>query len=99
MDKEVLSYAVEKTNELMSAPSCSAETKKQPRHGWILLGQRQRPQKQKKYIDELEEDVTSLDNLIGFAESDGGIQAFGGRTLLKILQHMQRKSVCRSRIL
>ena len=27
MDKKVLDYVVEKTNELISAPSCSSETK------------------------------------------------------------------------
>lgn len=87
MDKGVLSYAVEKTNELMSAPSCSAEAKKAAQTWLDSIGTKTEATETKKYIDELQEDVMPLDNLIGFAESDGGIQAFGEDTAKNIAAH------------
>ena len=37
MDQKVLDYVVEKTHELMNAPSCSKEAKQQRKIGLMLL--------------------------------------------------------------
>lgn len=77
MDKEVLEFTVEKTHELINAFSCSSETKAAAQAWLDAVGTENEASETKKYIDELEADIMPIDNLIGFAESDGGKQVFG----------------------
>ncbi|WP_313152756.1 molecular chaperone Hsp90 [Lacrimispora sp.] len=77
MDKTVLDYVVDKTRELMSAPSCSSEAKAAAQAWLDAIGTENEAAETKKYIDELEADILPIDALIGFAESEHGIQIFG----------------------
>ncbi|HBE85081.1 MAG TPA: molecular chaperone Hsp90 [Lachnoclostridium sp.] len=87
MDKEVLDYAVEKTHELMSAPSCSNEAKAAAQTWLDSIGTDREAAETKKYIDEIEADILPVDSLIGFAGSEAGIQVFGEETAKNIEAH------------
>lgn len=87
MDKEVLNGVVEKTHELMDAVTCSKETKAAAQAWLDAVGNEDEGLETKKYIDELEADIMPIDNLIGFAESDSGIQYFGADTAKNIAAH------------
>lgn len=77
MEKEVQNYVVEKTRELINAPTCSAETKAAAQAWLDAVGTEGEAAETKKYIEELEADIMPIDTLIGFAESDQGAQVFG----------------------
>lgn len=87
MNKEVLDYVVGKTHELMSAGSCSSEAKAAAQAWLDAIGTANEASETKKYIDELEADIMPIDSLIGFAESDHGIQVFGADTAKNIAAH------------
>ena len=77
MDKEVLSFVVEKTNELINAASCNSETKAAAESWLAAVGTDGEAEATKTYVKELEADIMPIDGLIGFAESDAGAQVFG----------------------
>lgn len=77
MNKEVLDYVIEKTHDLMNAFSCSVEAKAAAQSWLDAVGTEQEAEETKKYVEELEADIVTVDNLIRFAESDGGAQVFG----------------------
>ena len=77
MDKEVLSFVVEKTNELINAASCNSETKAAAEAWLAAVGTDGEAEATKTYVKELEADIMPIDGLIGFAESDAGAQVFG----------------------
>lgn len=77
MNKEVLDYVVEKAHELMSAATCNSETKAAAQAWLDALGKDNEEAETKKFIDEMEADIMPIDNLIAFAESEGGVQVFG----------------------
>ena len=77
MDKEVLSFVVEKTHELMNAASCSKEAKASAQTWLDAVGTENEAAATKTYIAELEADIMPVDGLIGFAESEMGAQVFG----------------------
>ena len=77
MKKEVMDYVVEKTHEMMEAHSCSAEAKAAGQAWLDAVGTENEAQETEKYIAELEADIMPIDNLIAFAESEGGAQVFG----------------------
>ena len=87
MDKETLSYVVEKTKELMDAVTCSVETKEAAKAWLTAVGTENEPEQTKKYIAELEEDIMPVDNLIAFAESDAGAQVFGADHAKDVAAH------------
>ena len=60
MEKDILSFAVEKTHELIGAPTCSSETKAAAEAWLNAVGTEQEAEETKKYIDELPE-VDMLD--------------------------------------
>ena len=78
MDKKVRDYVVEKTNELISAPSCSNETKASTEEWLAAVGTDREAEATKKYIADLEGDIMPIDMLISFAESEAGAKVFGG---------------------
>ena len=69
MDKNVLDYVVEKTNDLMGAPSCSGEAKAAAQAWLDAVGTDREAEETRKYVEELEADIMPIDGLIGFAES------------------------------
>ena len=87
MNKEILNYTVEKTHELMNAPSCSKEAKTAAQTWLDAIGTEKEDTETKRYIDELEADIMPIDGLIGFAESDTGIHVFGAETAKHIASH------------
>lgn len=89
MGKEVLDFVVEKTHELMSAPSCSSEAKEAAQAWLDAVGTENEAAVTKEYIAELEEDIMPIDGLIGFAKSDAGTQVFGADVAKNVVAHAQ----------
>lgn len=87
MDKEVLGYVVDKTHDLVDAPTCSRETKEAALAWLDAVGTDREAAETRKYIDELEEDIMPIDNLIGFAESEAGAQVFGADKAKEVAAH------------
>lgn len=87
MDKEVLNYAVEKTHELINAPTCNSETKAAAQAWLDAVGTEKEAAETEKYISELEGDIMPIDMLIGFAGSDAGSQVFGAEKAKDIAAH------------
>ena len=87
MNKEVLDYVVEKTHELIDAPTCSSEAREAATAWRDELGTDAEAAETKKYIDELEADIMPIDTLISFAESEGGSQCFGADAAKNIAAH------------
>ena len=87
LDKAVLDYAVEKTRDLMHAPSCSSEAKAAAQAWLDAVGTEQEAAQTKKYIAELEADIMPIDMLIAFAESDAGAQVFGAEMAKNVAAH------------
>ena len=85
MTQETLNYVVEKTKELMAAPSCSQEAKDAAQAWLDAVGTEKEAEETKKYIAELEEDIMPLDGLIAFAESEMGAKVFGAEKTKKWL--------------
>lgn len=77
MEKELLNFVVEKTHELMNAPTCSSETKTTAQTWLNSIGTDNETAETKRYIYELAADIMPIESLIGFAESDEGAQCFG----------------------
>ena len=72
MKKEVLDFVVEKTKELIDAPTCSQEAREAAKAWLDAVGTDKEQEETKKYIAELEEDIVTVDGLIAFAESEAG---------------------------
>lgn len=87
MNKEVLNFAVEKTHELMSAPTCCREAKEAAQAWLDAVGTEKEADETKKYVEELEADIMPIDGLIGFAESDMGAKVFGADKAVSIAAH------------
>ena len=81
---------IKKVHELIEAPSCCAEAKEAGNNFIKALGTQGEHDAAKALIKELNEDVTSVDGLIAFAESDNG-KAFFGERKLKILRTQRTK--------
>ena len=87
MDKDVLSYVVEKTHELIDSPTCNSETKASA-EAWLAAGGTAgEAAATEKYIGELEADIMPIDGLIGFAESEAGAQVFGADAAKGVAAH------------
>ena len=89
MDKKVLDYVVEKTHELMNAPSCSKEAKQAAQNWLDAIGTDNQLAETKKYIAELEADIMPIDGLIAFANSEMGVKVFGEEMAKNVLAHAQ----------
>lgn len=78
MNKKVLDYVVEKTNELISAATCNSETRTSAGAWLAAVGTDREEEATKKYIADLEGDIMPVDMLISFAQSESGAKVFGG---------------------
>ena len=87
MDQKVLDYVVEKTHELMNAPSCSKEAKQAAQNWLDAIGTDNQLAETKKYIAELEADIMPIDGLIAFANSEMGVKVFGEEMAKNVLVH------------
>ncbi|MGE1063487.1 heat-shock protein Hsp90 [Megasphaera paucivorans] len=90
MENETRKFIIEKTQELISAPSCSREAKEAAQHWLETVGSEQETEVTKKYLLELESDIMPIDMLIAFAESSKGIEIFGTEKAAAILTHAKQ---------
>lgn len=79
----MLEFVVEKTKELMEAPSCSREAKEAAKAWMDAVETEKEVEEIKRYIAELEEDIVTVDGLIAFAQSEAGVKVFGGEEAAK----------------
>ena len=86
MTKETLDFITAKTKELMAAPSCSKEAKDAAQAWLNAVGTANEAAETKKYIAELEADITTIDGLIAFAGSDAGKCVFGADVAPKVAE-------------
>ena len=89
MDKDVLNFVIEKTHDLMKAPSCSKEAKDAAIAWLAAVGTADEVMETKKYIAELEADIMPIDGLIAFAGSEQAIKIFGADGAKHALTHAQ----------
>lgn len=78
MDKATLEFVKTKTHELLQAPETCQEAKDAANAYLKALGTPQEKAEAKKFVAEMEADITSIDGLIQFASSDAGKSVFGG---------------------
>ena len=71
----------------MEAFSCSEEAKAAGQAWLDAVGTENEAKETEKYIAELEADIMPLDNLIAFAESDGGVKVFGAEKTKEVAAH------------
>lgn len=90
MDKNVLNDTIEKTHELLNAPSCSIEAKMAAKAWLEAVGTANETAETKRYISELEAAIMPIDSLISFTESTSGIQAFGAEMAGHIAAHAKK---------
>lgn len=86
MTKETVEFVTAKTKELMAAPSCSKEAKDAAQDWLNAVGTANEAEETKKYIAELEADITTIDGLIAFAGSDAGKSVFGADVAPKVVE-------------
>ena len=86
MTKETVEFVTAKTKELMAAPSCSKEAKDAAQAWLNAVGTANEAEETKKYIAELEADITTIDGLIAFAGSDAGKSVFGAGVAPKVVE-------------
>ena len=86
-DQTVRDYVVEQTHRLMEAFSCSGEAKEAAQAWLAALGTDREAEETRKYVQELEEDLVTVDQLIAFAESDEGRQVFGAEAAPGVAAH------------
>lgn len=87
MDKSVLDFVVEKTKELMAAPTCSREARAAAESWLGAVGTENEAAETRKYLAELEEDIVTADGLLAFAESEHGVQVFGPEKAKEVAAH------------
>ena len=86
MTKETVEFVTAKTKELMAATSCSKEAKDAAQAWLNAVGTANEAEETKKYIAELEADITTIDGLIAFAGSDAGKSVFGADVAPKVVE-------------
>ncbi len=89
MENKVICEIVEKTKQLINAPTCSSETKQAAQRWLDAVGTDKEKAETQKYIEELEADIMPIDNLIAFAQSKEGAEYFGADTAAGIAAHAQ----------
>lgn len=87
MEKDVLNFVVEKTQELINAGTCCGEAKAAAQAWLDAVGTEKEAAETKAYIAELEEDLMPIDTLISFAESGNGAMVFGADTAKNVAAH------------
>ena len=87
MEKALLDFVVEKTNELMNAFSCSKEAKEAAKSFLDAVGTDREAEETKKYIAELEADIVTAEGLEAFAGSEMGAKVFGEDKAKEVAAH------------
>lgn len=92
MDKDLLDYTTSKVDEMLAAPSASAETKSAAQ-AWkdAIANGSDADAATNTLLDAISEHQTSIDDLIAFAGSDAGKQVFGEEGAAKMLAHSEER--------
>lgn len=77
MNENTRKFVEEKTKEVLAAPSCCPELKEMAQKWLDAENTPEEAEVTKAYLQELSEDVLSIDSLIGFASSEQGAEVFG----------------------
>lgn len=78
MNTETKEFVIAKTKELLAAPETCKEAKDAANAYLKAIGTPQEKDEARKFIAEMEADITSIDGLIQFAGSEMGAAVFGG---------------------
>ncbi len=84
MDKQAL---IEKIKAMAAAPSCCAELKAAVQAYFDAAGTAQEKVAAQNLIAEIEEDITTVDNLVPFAHSELAVKIFGAEGAKKFAAH------------
>lgn len=87
MNDTVKDFVKKKAQELIEVPYCCEEAKAAVRSWLDAIGTEQEAGQAKKMIAELEEDRMTADEVLSFAESDAGVQAFGEEAAKNVAAH------------
>ena len=92
MDKELLDYTTTKVDEMLAAPSASADTKKAVQ-AWkdAVAGGTDTDVATSALLSAISKHQTTIDDLINFVGSDTGKQIFGEEKAAKMLAHSQAR--------
>ena len=92
MDKDLLDYTTSKVDEMLAAPSASAETKSAAQ-AWkdAIANGSDADAATNTLLDAISEHQTAIDDLIAFAGSDAGKQVFGEEGAAKMLAHSEER--------
>ena len=83
----VKDYVAQKARELIGIPTCCAEAK-EAAQGWLdAIGTDMETEMAVKMFAELEEDITPIDGLIAFAESEKAPEIFGETEAKELAAH------------
>ena len=89
MEKEKLEIVKGKTQELLQSQTCCAEGKAAAKAWLEAIGTEQEAAETERYLNELKADIMPIDQLIGFAGSEAGIQYFGEAAAKGIVSHAE----------
>lgn len=87
MDSKTRTFMIEKTRELIQAPTCSAQARAAGQAWLDAVGAGREAAETEKYAQALQDALMPIDGLIGFAESDAGKGYFGEDTAKGIAAH------------
>lgn len=85
----MLNEVIEKTHELLKAPTCCQELKDVAKEWLESIGSENESMMTKKIVAEMKEDIMPIENLIAFASSKAGQDYFGLETANSIVAHSQ----------
>jgi hypothetical protein len=89
MQKNLMKKMIEKTNELIAAPSVCPEAKAAGESWLKEVGGDNEKEATQAYLAELKEDITPIDGLLAFAKSDYAKEEFGEEGAKKFLAHAE----------
>lgn len=89
MKKEALEIIIEKTKELMNAPTCCSELQETAQQWLDAIGTDNEAAETEKYFAELKADIMPIDTLINFAGTAAGAQVFGAAKAKAVAAHAE----------
>lgn len=84
------SFIIEKTKELLAAPSCCAEAKAAAEAYLSAVGTDKEAEVKKAYLTELGEDIEPIDDLLAFAHSEMCSKIFGEEGAKNFAAHAEQ---------
>ena len=89
MEKKLLNFVTEKTNDLVQAPMCYSGLRTVAQNWLKAVGTANEAEATKKYIAELEADVETVDQVIQFASSAKAVEICGADGAKSLLAHVK----------